>query len=181
MKAGKKTSAVFKKVEKRQCQNFLLFPTPDNSFGQVRTVPTLCHFELVMWAASRGLKELPGSSPGFCCATVQCVSTFLLVSIYTCILFQMWSRSILVCIQLSPNPVRNLYISCAASLEKDRCLLCAEELRWRCRMPHAWNLTQHRAMMHGMSCTAKRLMPKARCNCGGKDGNQSVQPRISQD
>lgn len=136
----------------------------------------------MMWAAFRGSKELPGSSPGFCCATVQCISIFLLVSVYICKLFQIWSRSMLawgLSIRLSPNPVRSLYISCAAGLEKDRCLPCAEELRWRCRMPHTWNLTQHRVMMHGTNCTAKRLMPKARCGLGGKDSNQSMQPQMS--
>lgn len=67
---------------------FMGFHTPDNSCGRGRILPLMCHFELMKWAAFGGLNGLLRSSPGFSCAIVQCISIFLLVSVYICIVFQ---------------------------------------------------------------------------------------------
>lgn len=86
----------------------MIFHMSDDSCGQVSRLSLTFHLELMMRTAFRGLNELPVSSPGFSCATVQCISVFLLVSVYICIVFQIWSRSILVwalCICLSPHPL----------------------------------------------------------------------------
>lgn len=70
-----------------------------------------CHATLSWWCewpAFRDLNMLLGSSPGFCCVAIQCISIFLLVSFYTCIIFQIWPRSILVwdlSISLNPSPL----------------------------------------------------------------------------